>query len=150
MSRQNVQLEAVSKGAGIVSQEIILDHSNMTDSTTTGKYNWTFATPAYALRLACVVETLEDFNVDLTVAVGIADAGNTWSSATTGSITASTKYKHLFPYGAATIITGAEHTTTAGESVHITLTHASDYTLVTTGKIKVKIIYLQTEEGVFS
>ena len=145
MSKQNVQYSGVVKGAGIVSQEIILDHANMTDSTTTGKYEWTYATPAYALRMAVLVETLETFNVDLTVAIGITNAGNTWTSATTGSITADTAYKHLFPYGAATIITGAEHTTTAGESVHITLTHASDYTLVTSGKMKIKIIYLATQ-----
>ena len=142
MSKQNVQYSGVVKGAGIVSQEIILDHANMTDSTTTGSFEWTLAVPAYSIRMACVVETIETFNEAVTVAVGITAAGNTWTSATTGTCT-TIGYKHVFPYGAATIITGAENT--AVESVHITLTHATDYTLITTGKIKVKIIYLATQ-----
>jgi hypothetical protein len=145
MSKANAAYEHVEgSGAGIVTKEIILDHSNMTDSgSTTGTYNWTYAVPPYGLRLACLVETLETFNAACTVAVGITAAGNTWTSATTGTCT-TIGYKHLFPYGAATIITGAEHTTAAGESVHVTLTVAS-WAAITSGKIKLRILYLATQ-----
>lgn len=142
MSKQNIQYQAVEKGAGIVTKEITLDHSNFTDVTTTGSYEWTLAIAPYSLRMACLVETIETFNEAVTVAVGITAAGNTWTSATTGTCT-TLGYKHLFPYGATTIITGAENT--AVESVHITLTHGSDYTLITSGKIKLKVIYLSTQ-----
>jgi hypothetical protein len=90
------------------------------------------------------VETLETFNEAVTVAVGITAAANEWTSATTGTCT--TKgYENLFPYGATTIVTGAASGTAAGESVHVTLTHGSDYTDITSGKIRVTVYYLATE-----
>ncbi len=143
MSIENVQFEAVAKGAGIMSKEIELSYDVFTDVTTTGSYEWTKVIPPYALRLGCVVETLETFNAATTVAVGITAADNTWTSATTGTCT-TIGYKGAFPYGAATIITGAFATTAGGESVHITLTTA-DYTLITSGKIKLKVFYLATQ-----
>jgi len=143
MSIENVQFEAVTKGIGIVSKEIILDHANFTDVTTTGTYEWTDVIPPYSLRLGCMVETLETFNAATTVAVGITAAANEWTSATTGTCT-TIGYKHLFPYGAATIITGEETTTAGGESVHITLTTA-DYTAIVAGRIKLKVFYLATQ-----
>lgn len=144
MTIESSQYQAVTKGAGIMSSEIELDHSAFTDSgSATGTLEWTKAIPPYALRLGCIVETLETFNVVTTVAVGITAAGNTWTSATTGTCT-TIGYKTAFPYGAATIITGAFATTAGGESVHVTLTVA-DYTLVTSGKIKVKVFYLATQ-----
>ena len=145
MTRQNAGYEAVAgTGIGIKSAEFILDHSQFTDSTTTGKKELTYVIPPYSLRLCCLVETLETFNEAVTIAIGITDAGNTWTSATTGTCT-TLGYKHLFPYGAATIITGEEHTTAAGESVHVTLTHATDFTNITTGKVKIKLFYLATQ-----
>jgi hypothetical protein len=132
-------------GIGFASASFILNYNQFTTSTTTGKKELTKVVPAYALRYAVLVETLDTFNEQVTIAIGIADAGNTWTSATTGTLAASTAYKHLFPYGAATIVTGAEHTTTAGESVHITLTHGSSYALITSGKIKVTLFWLQTQ-----
>jgi len=134
----------VGAGCGIMTREFILDHSVFTDSTTTGSYEIPDVIPMYALRMAVLVETLETFNEAVTIAVGITAAGNTWTSATTGTCT-TIGYKHLFPYGAATIITGAESTTSGGESVHVTLTHGSDYTLITSGKVKIKVIYLATQ-----
>ncbi|MCJ7828916.1 MAG: hypothetical protein MUP81_04160 [Dehalococcoidia bacterium] len=143
MSKQNVQYEGVTgHGVGIMSAEIELDHAMMTDSgSTTGTYDWTNPIPPYSLRLGCVVETLETYSAACTVAVGITAAANEWTSATTGTCT-TLGYKHVFPYGAATIITGQENT--AAESVHITLTVA-DWTLITTGRIKVKVFFLATQ-----
>ena len=131
-------------GIGFASASFELDHSQFTDSTTTGSKELTKVIPPYALRYAVLVETLETFNEAVTIAIGITAAGNTWTSATTGTCT-TIGYKHLFPYGATTIVTGAEHTTAAGESVHITLTHGSDYTLITSGKIKITLFWLQTQ-----
>lgn len=143
MTIENVQWQSVTHGAGIMSAEIEIDHSSFTDSTTTGKFDWTNPIPPYSLRLGCLVETTEVFNEAVTVAVGITDAANEWTSATTGTCTA-LGYKAAFPYGAATIITGAFSGSTE-ESVHITLTHGSDYTLITTGKIKLRVFFLATQ-----
>lgn len=144
MSKANAAYEhVVGEGIGIMCSEIELDHSVFTDVTTTGSFEWTSVIPPYSLRLGCLVETMETFNAATTVAVGITAAANEWTSATTGTCT-TLGYKHLFPYGAATIITGEETTTSGGESVHVTLTTA-DYTLITAGKIKLKVFYLATQ-----
>jgi hypothetical protein len=144
MSKANVSYEAITgTGIGFDSNSIVLDHAQMTDVTTTGTFVWTEAIPDNALRYACMVETLETYNAATTVAVGIADAGQTWTSAGTGTCT-TLGYKNLFPYGAATIVTGAASGTAGGESIHVTLTTA-DYTAITSGKIRVTVYYLATE-----
>lgn len=144
MSKQNVSYSHIEgEGVGIGCIEVTLDHSVFTDATTTGAYQISSAIPPYSLRLGCVVETIEAFNEAVTVAVGITAAANEWTSATTGTCTA-LAYKGAFPYGAATIITGAFSGSTA-ESVHVTLTHGSDFTLITSGKIKLKVFYLATQ-----
>jgi len=142
MSIQNVQYEAVTHGAGIMSAEIELDHGIFTDVTTTGSFEWSSVIPPYSLRLGCLVTTTETFNAATTVAVGITAADNTWTSATTGTCT-TIGYKGAFPYGATTIITGAFSGSTA-ESVHVTLTTA-DYTAITSGKIKLKVFFIATQ-----
>ena len=145
MSKQNESYEAIiGTGVGFASRSIEIDYSRFTDVTTTGAFEWTTVIPNYAIRYACLVETLETFNEAVTVAVGITAAANTWTSATTGTCT-TIGYKNLFPYGAATIVTGAASATAGGESVHVTLTHGSDFTLITSGKIRVTVYYLATE-----
>lgn len=145
MSKANVAYEqVVGEGAGIMCAEIELDHSVFTDSGTTGTFEWSSIIPPYSLRLGCVVETLETFNAATSVTIGITAAANEWTAAAAATYTCTTiGYKVALPYGAATIVTGAFSGSTA-ESVHITLTTA-DYTLITSGKIKVKIFYLATQ-----
>jgi hypothetical protein len=131
-------------GIGFASASFTLSYSQFTATGATGLKELTKVIPPYALRYAVLVETLETFNAAVTISIGITSTGATWTSATTGTCT-TIGYKHLFPYGAATIVTGAEHTTTAGESVHVMLTHASDYTLITSGKVRITLFWLQTQ-----
>lgn len=134
----------VGAGTGIMTREFIIDHSVVTDGgSTTGTYEIPDIIPPYSLRLGVLVETLETFNAATTIAVGIAASGSTWTSATTGTCT-TIGYKHLFPYGAATIITGAESTTSDGEHIYITFTTA-DWGAITSGKVKIRVIYLATQ-----
>ena len=144
MSKENVGYEAVEGiGIGIKSAEFILDHSQFTDVTTTGSKEITKVIPPYSLRLACKVETLETWSAAITVGVGITAAGTTWTSAAATATAETIGFKAYCPYGAATIITGAFSGATA-ESVHVTITCA-DYTLITSGKVKITVFYLATQ-----
>ena len=135
--------EVASTGMGIKSSTFELDHSQFTDVTTTGSKEITLVVPPRSLRLACIVETTETWSAAITVGVGIAAAGTTWTSAAATATAETLGFKAYCPYGAATIITGAFSGSTA-ESVHVTITCA-DYTLITSGKVKITVFYLATQ-----
>lgn len=148
-NKQSAAYEMITgAGVGLASTSFILGKSNFVDGGgTQATLELVNAVPAYAQRIGVLVETLESYassgvaNVT-TIAVGITNTGNTWTSATTGTCT-TIGYKVLFLYGATTVVTGLP--TTAKESVFVTLTTTAAFSTLTTGKVKVTVIYLATQ-----
>lgn len=139
MSKHNSDYEhIVGHGAGIMTSEITLDHAMMTDSGgATGTYVWTGAIPAYSMPLGLYTETLETYTAAITLKAGASAAQDEYTNGTTATITSAaaktlTKYESL----------GGVVTSLA--TVYITLTHGSDWTLVTAGKVLIRLIYIAT------
>ena len=141
MSKQNSgYTQVVGRGAGINTVEVEIDHSAFTDGgSTTGSYTLTDIVPAYSIGLGSFVETTEAFNVAVTASVGNTAGEDQWTAdAVTAAVTTlGTKILSIYSTAPAVVSTSAQ-------DIYVTLTHSSDFTLVTSGKIKVRLIYLAT------
>lgn len=141
MSKQNsAYTQITGQGAGIRTTEIEIDHALFTDGgSTTGSYTITDAVPANSIGLGSYIETLEGFNVAVTASLGNTAAEDEWTAgAVTAAVTtAGTKITSV--YGTTPAVIASE------QDIYVTLTHSSDFTLVTSGKIKVRLIYIATD-----
>jgi hypothetical protein len=131
---------------GLASTSVTLGLKNFTDSgSTTGRVEIKNAVPAYAIRVGVLIETLETFNAATSIGVGLSTGTTEWTSgaAITSYVCTTLGYKIFLPYGATTVVTGLA--TTATESVWVALSQASAFSTLTTGKVKVTVIYLATQ-----
>jgi len=142
-TKQNLGYQyVVGTGAGIMTKTIELSVAAFTDGAgADGVYTWASAVPKHAIGLGSVVETLTTFNVATTVLVGQTSAEDEWTAnaATAATTTIGTKIVSIYATAPAVV------TTTSAGTVYVTIRHASDFTLVTAGKIRVTLIFLATQ-----
>ena len=142
MSKQNsAYTQITGEGAGIMTTEVEIDHAAFTDGGgTTGSYTITDAVPAYSIGLGSFIETTETFNEAVTASVGNTAGEDQWTAdAVTAAVTTlGTKILSIYSTAPAAV-------STTDQDIFVTLTHASDFSLITSGKIKVRVIYLATK-----
>jgi hypothetical protein len=141
MSKQNsAYTQIVGQGAGIRTTEIEIDHALFTDGgSTTGSYTITDAVPANSIGLGSYIETLEGFNVAVTASLGNTAGEDEWTAGAVTAAVTTAGTKIMSVYGTTPAVISSE------QDVFVTLTHSSDFTLVTSGKIKVRLIYIATD-----
>lgn len=141
MSKQNAAYTQITgEGAGIRVTEVEIDHSLFTDGgSTTGSYTITDAVPARSIGLGSLIETTEGFNTAVTAALGNSAGQDEWTAGAVTAAVTTAGTKILSAYETTPTVIAAE------QDIYVTLTHSSDFTLVTSGKIKIKLIYIATE-----
>jgi hypothetical protein len=147
-NKQSAAYEYITgSNAGINTSVIELDYNKFTTSTADGIFEWTDALPAYSIGIACILETLKTFNVAIdSFKIGNTTGEDEW---TTGAIetddptTIGFKSMNMYASTGTSALPGVVGT--SAQHVFIYLTHASSYALVTSGRVRVTLIYIATQ-----